>query len=63
MKHYLVMMCDPEGMPRAWATAPTLTDAKRAARKHLNVYRGEKAQTRDPLAHAGYTEVVEVVED
>jgi|TARA_R110002110_G_C13288350_1_gene703211 hypothetical protein len=54
---------DPEEFPRAWANAPTLEAARREAHHQLNVYRGKKAQTFDPLALQEYAEVVETYEE
>jgi hypothetical protein len=56
----LAMMCDPDGITRAWAAAPTKPVAEAEARRQLETYRGEKAKKRDQLAHASFHIVFEM---
>jgi len=63
MNQVLVMMLDPDGIPRAWGLAPERGKALREAEAQLVSYRKAKRKEGDPLAFADYkvkTETVEV---
>lgn len=55
---YLVMFKDPEGLPRAWGSGPTVVSARAVADQHLAAYREEKRELEDLLAYAEFTEEV-----
>lgn len=59
MKRILVMKVDPEGKPRAWASASTVEAARAEAERQLLLYREKKREVGDfYLADANYTEQV-----
>jgi hypothetical protein len=59
----LAMMTDPDGIPRAWASAATKPEAEAEARRQLETYRAKKAINRDQLAHASFRVVFEVFDE
>ena len=65
MPKLMIMFCDPEGKPRAWAVGSegkedeVLAEAKR----QLELYRQKKREVGDPLADARFTVQRELVED
>ncbi len=54
----LVTYYDPDGLPRAWGTGPTVERAREIAAVMLGRYRERKREVGDDLANARYTEQV-----
>ena len=59
--HTMVMMLDPDGLPRAWAMGPDVDATRREAHRQLEIYRAKKREVGDPLADAKFTESAEMV--
>lgn len=58
----MVMMCDPEGNPRAFGIGKCLQDARTSALTQLEIYRAKKVEVGDSyLANANYTEKLGIV--
>lgn len=55
------MFKDPQGLPRAFASGPTIASARALADQHLAAYREEKRELEDPLAYAEFTEEVKEI--
>lgn len=60
----MVMMLDPEGLPRAYGVAPTVERAREIAQQQLAIYRKKKLEVEDHyLATATYTERLELLNE
>jgi len=59
----MVMMLDPDGVPRCYGVAPTEDEARKLAQEQLVLYRKKKHELGDRyLATAEYAEEVHEVE-
>ena len=65
MPKLMIMFCDPEGKPRAWAAGPEEKEeaVREEAERQLELYRREKREVGDPLADARFTVRRALVED
>jgi hypothetical protein len=57
----MVTMLDPDGLPRAWATAPNEAAARAEAQRQIDTYKEKKRVLGDPLGWAWYTPKVETL--
>ncbi len=61
MNRVMVMKVDPDGLPRAWAVAPTYGQALQEADRQLEIYKSRKREVGDPLGDATFTTKTEMV--